>query len=289
MDNETKKIIKGLEKKMDQLQCNITKTIQEKMKPVLQDCIKELLKESMGSLEIKMAENIDHIKKPMEKNSAILEKVEESQEFMSSQYDTLLQTSNRLEQKITTIQQEMNAIKYEKDQLQLDLHRAQNEIDLLDNQCRRDTLETKGIPQLPNENTTDLIIHIASLLSVKVTESDISTTYRMPVKTPQNVDQYDAHPTLIVKFSNIKIRNQLLRQKKAARFITDFGIKGMDKLYINESLSYRKRQLFHLSRTKKTQMNYAACYTQNARIFIRKTKDGEKFEIKSKMDLEKLV
>ena len=147
---------------------------------------------------------------------------------------------------------------------------------------RRDNLEIHGIPVSPNENTNELIKEVAQKLNVRLLDSDISSSHRIPAMNRK-------YPAIIVKFSNKDKRNIIFRNRRNLHGKKNYSISGVTTIYINENLTQRKRNLFARSYKRKVEENYQYIWTNNGQIYLRKTKSDPKIEINNEEDLNKIV
>ena len=65
-------------------------------------------------------------------------------------------------------------------------------------------------------------------------------------------------------------------------------VEGMEKLFMNENLTQRRKRLFWLSMQKAKELEYKYFWTQNGQIFVRKNEESEKVLISSESDLDQL-
>ena len=116
--------------------------------------------------------------------------------------------------------------------------------DDLDQYNRRENLEFHGIPLNPNENTNHIIKTMAKKLNIDLKENDISTSHRLPKSS-----------SVIARFTNRDIRNLIFQKRKNLIGVRDYGIDGMENLFINENLTPRRKKLFSLAHKKKLPQN----------------------------------
>ena len=154
--------------------------------------------------------------------------------------------------------------------------------DELEQYRRRDNLEIHGIPVSPNENTNEIIKEVAQKLNVRLLDSNISTSHRIPAINGK-------HPAIILKFSNRDKRNIIFSNRKNLNGKKYYSINGVTTIYINENLTQRKRNLFARSYKRKVEQNYHYIWTNNGQIYLGKTKSDQKIEINNEEDLNKIV
>lgn len=160
---------------------------------------------------------------------------------------------NHKDKKITALQNDITKLENRVVQLE-------NQIDEVNQYERRDTLIISG-PVLPpensNENSAEVIIRvIKDNLHLNVTPSDINVAHRLGAKRAQNITR-----PIIVKLHS--------RQKKAE--IMNACITVRPKLYINESLTAKRRSLFKIiwEIRKQHRDMFQQCYTQEGKICVK--------------------
>ena len=62
----------------------------------------------------------------------------------------------------------------------------------------------------------------------------------------------------------------------------------MEKLYVKENLTQRRKNLFWETKQAAKEQNYDYFWTNNGQIYIRKDEESNKIHIKSKTDLDSL-
>ena len=97
------------------------------------------------------------------------------------------------------------------------LHDAQTDqfkhLDNLEQYGRRENLEFEGVPQVQNEDTTEVVIKIAEKPNIILIENDIFIAHRLPTKRPSRSNNSSTNlptPAIIARFANRRIRNLLI-------------------------------------------------------------------------------
>ena len=62
----------------------------------------------------------------------------------------------------------------------------------------------------------------------------------------------------------------------------------MEKLFINENFTQRRKKLFWNTKQKAKELLYQFFWTNNGQIYARKNDESKKLLIKTEIDLEKL-
>jgi len=135
-------------------------------------------------------------------------------------------------------------------------------IDQLEQYGKWLNLEFGGIPQQNNENVTDIVIEISKKLDIAVNPNDISIAHKLPTKKQnrhanetqnRQVTETPQHNTIIVQFTNKRIRNAIYANRRKAYLITQFPVPMMRKLFVNKNLtSFRKRLFWSTKQAAKT-------------------------------------
>ena len=121
-------------------------------------------------------------------------------------------------------------------------------LDNLEMYGRRQNLELEGIPSQPSENINITIMDLTKSVGIELKNSDISIAHRLPQKIHRNKTTTRKPPTVIVRFTNRSVRNNVYRRRTAFKAITKFPVNGMHQLFINENLTQPRKELFR--RTK---------------------------------------
>ena len=154
--------------------------------------------------------------------------IEGSQEFVSGQFDKIMESTNELKNNFTDLEKRVqkNSQKSEKNA----------------NYPRQDCLEVSGVPRCPDhdgkEDCKKMVMDICKELHLSLRDDAISTAHRLkhhPDKT--------GPPTIIVKFCRRDDRNDVFSLRKQLK-TTKVNILGINRLFINESLTPEKRNSF---------------------------------------------
>ncbi|CAB3993982.1 Hypothetical predicted protein, partial [Paramuricea clavata] len=129
-----------------------------------------------------MATEIKNLKAIFEIFDKLNSKVDEamcSLSFLSAKYD-------ELNDKAINMEAGMKKLKDENSILKRDLANTKVENDLLkiaqdelEQYGRQECVEIRGIPLVPDENTNEIVIKLASKLGIDITETDISISHRL--------------------------------------------------------------------------------------------------------------
>lgn len=154
--------------------------------------------------------------------------------------------------------------------------------DNLEQQSRNNNLEFHGVPHSEKENLPETIMKIANALKAEITTPQIVQCYRVRFKNK------DKTGPVIAKFSSVQPKKEFLKVKKAKRDIKDFGVDGMEQLFLNENLTNYRRDVFFEARAAKQKKSFKYLWTANGNIYMKKNDGAPRIHIESKDDLDKL-
>ena len=171
---------------------------------------------------------------------------------LSVKLSTVQKELSEKDKKIDLLTGEVNGLKEK-------INDLESNIDSVDQYERRDTIILNG-PSLPqennNEHTTSVVINtIKDNLKINLKESDISVSHRLGVPKQQK------NRPIIVKLMNRTLKQDLIGA----------CINLKPKLYINESLTPKRRSLFNtiLNIRREHKAKFQQCYTKDGTIMIK--------------------
>ena len=191
------------------------------------------------------------------------EKVEQSQQFLSTKYDELLVSLQSTKRLIEDQGNQLSDATSEVGNIRESTYRHDIEIDELQQYMRRDCLEITGSSLQPDQNTNEYVIELASSIGVDLAKDDISTAHRLP-ETKKVKDR------LIVKFTRRDKREEMYKKRSNLKDRRQHGDRSQ-RIHINESLTaYRKRLFGKINQFKKDH-KYKYLWTINGKIHLRET------------------
>ena len=189
-----------------------------------------------------------------------------------------------LQEKNKALQQEYVSLKAQVLSSANDLKLAQKCLNDLEQYTRRDCIEIRGIP-LPEEpqeeETNDIVLQLSEKMGIPMERKDISISHRIP-SSRASVD-----PAIIVKFVRREMRENLYRARKRLKSITtaDLGFPVDKKIFINESLTSKNKELFKDCLKFKKDNSYKFLWTNAGKIFLRRNADSPVIPINSSADI----
>ena len=185
-------------------------------------------------------------------------------------------------------------LKKENSFLSNELVKATNEIKNLRDQQdefeqygRRECLKVRGILQLHGESTNEIVMKIGSKVGVTIKQEDISVSHRLPV---QGSNAKNFNPVIVVKFIRRDVRDQLFAARYKLKDLTtkDMGYSRStpSKIFIVESLTKKKKELFKICLQVKREKRYRFLWTRYGKIMMRKDENSEALTISNLQQLD---
>jgi hypothetical protein len=207
--------------------------------------------------------------------------------FLSEKYE-------EIKGKVSQLEESNKGLKKDNLFLNKELAKATNDIknlrelqDEFKQYGRRECLFIRGIPQLQGENTNEIIVKISSKVGVVMKEEDISISHRLPV---QGCNANNFNPAIIVKFTRRVVRDKLFIARYKLKDLTtrDMGFSRStpNKIFLVESLTKRKKELFKVCLQAKRDKGYRFLWTQYGKIMMRKDESSEAVTISSLQQLD---
>ena len=197
---------------------------------------------------------------------------------------------DKMEETLVVLQEENKALKEEHASLKAqvlssanDLKSVQKSLNDLEQYTRRDSVEIRGIPlpeESQEEDTNEIVLQLSQKMGIPLERKDISVSHR--IRSRSSVD-----PAIIVKFVRREVRERLYRARKRLKSITtaDFGFSVEKKIFINESLTPKNKELFKDCLRFKKDKSYKFLWTNAGKIFLRRNTDSPVILINSSVDI----
>ncbi|KAL0853166.1 hypothetical protein ABMA27_012925 [Loxostege sticticalis] len=184
----------------------------------------------------------------------------------------------------------VEGLKTEVDELKVQVRAILEEGYKNDQWVRRSNIQINGIPQKSGENLITIIKILAERSGFPLQpNSDIDFVTRVAVKN--DVEGKKSKPIILKMQSRYKKDDFLasLRKLKDIK-ASDIGFTGVPgRIYFNDHLSSRNKNLFQQAKQKAKEKCYAYCWVRNCTIMVRKTDKSPVLHITSQDALKKIV
>ncbi|CAG4976737.1 unnamed protein product [Parnassius apollo] len=204
-----------------------------------------------------------------------------------SEVDTTLSDLNEqsisFDTRLKTVESQVSKDNYLSDKLDV----MEIKLAAMEQQARDCNIEISNLPERRGENLVTVIINIGVLINQQIQPSDIILAHRVP-----HVGENDKRPkNAIIKFKSKILRDNFVASYRAKKGLTSeqLSITGSsNKIYINEHLTLKNKQIFRESREKAKTCNYKYVWYKNGTVLVRKTDSSPVLPIRSLQDLKKI-
>ena len=212
----------------------------------------DILQLTKKQLENLVQDMVFKVTKPLEEKIALLngplEELKNSQSFicqkhndLAGDYSEILQTNKQQKQDIKQLTKRADIIQKQNDEDHL-------KIDEVEQYDRRQKLELQDVPMTKNEDVMKITLDLIKKLDVDIEEEDISIAHCHPQKRRlgrTRASKATNHPTIIVCLvSRLKCNEIYANRFEAKKDIGGFPVDVMEKVFINENLTQRRKRLF---------------------------------------------
>ncbi|XP_042142145.1 uncharacterized protein LOC121833113 [Ixodes scapularis] len=209
--------------------------------------------------------------------SAVTE-VQKDVDFLSARYDSLLFTATTNSTATTELRKEttlLRSVVTEQSQTIEHLKEELNDTSCLSN------LEIHGLPHAPSENLVSVVGELAGKQGLENFQPrDILAVHRLPSRR-------DGPPVILVKLASVSLREQWLATRGKLRTLAAEG--SLPKLFLNENLTRKNRELFWMVREKARFKQYQFTRVKNKKPFAKKLGTSSLVRIHRLADLELIV
>lgn len=246
--------------------------------------------DDIGDLKNEMREHFSKLATSVEQQFLVVKQqntdLQESLQFMSDKYDTVLEKIQFLEEE--RVQDKRNICMLEE------------KIEGLERKLRSSGLEIRNVPGISTndkrpeskEELCGLIKSVAKAVNVNLQEDHIRDIYRTNSKN-------ETFKPIIVEFNSVLMKENILRaikdfnknKPKLEKLNTNhLRVSGSVRpVYVSETLTFKTQLLYYKAREFARNNSYSYCWTARGSIYLRKT-DGQPFiRIQAETDLAKLM
>lgn len=196
-----------------------------------------------------------------------LSEVKISQDFLGAKFDDLTKSINELREDNSEFRALNARLSERVVELEEKVLITENDMESLRQYIRRDLLEIHGVPFTQGENTNAIVKNVAQIVdpNMELNENDISISHRL-----QAAEGFT--PPIIVKFTRRDVRDKLYKSKRNLNLKTavDLGYQEESRLFINESLTQKSRELLREVKRYKRNHNYKFVWTKHGKVLLRK-------------------
>lgn len=212
--------------------------------------------------------------------SAVTE-VQKAVDFLSARYDSLLSTATTNSTAIKELREETTLLRTVVTEQSQTIEHLKEELNDNDQYSRLSNLEIHGLPHAPSENLGSVVGELAGKLGLdNFQPRDILAVHRLPSRR-------DGPPVILVRLASVSLREQWLATRGKLRTLAAEG--SLPRLFLNENLTRKNRELFWMVREKARSKQYQFTWVKNGKLFAKKTGTSSLVRIHRLADLELIV
>ena len=213
-------------------------------------------------------------------------------QYTSEKYDEIVRLLKASDEERKILRAENKSLKTKVLESENELKALKESYDDLDQYLRRDCVEIRGLP-VGSEcaNTNDVVLKVAEKIGVDLVPSEISVSHPLPSRTvPTKQGGNTRLNAIIVKFVRRDVKEKFYHARKNLKNLTasDFGYQSMNKVYINENLTRKNKELFNSTLKIKKEKGFKYIWTNQGRIYLRKNEASSPVHIKNQSDLQRM-
>lgn len=209
-------------------------------------------------------------------------KIDEAITFFSLKYDEILDRLDSSERANTSLKRQV-----------CDL---ESKVEVLERQSRASTIEIKNLPLSDQENKDSLIANVCKIGTVidePIKQDDIKNIFRTKHQSASPIPS-----AVFVEFKSVTQKENVIKSarvynkthKDTKLSTAAIQYPGPTRpLYISESLTSNSRHVFYLARKLHKDGKIDSCWTNNGRIFIKKTAASSPTCVNTEQELSKIL
>lgn len=238
--------------------------------------------EFLPSIRNEIKAEIDDMKRKITSLTAKCNDIENSQKFLSSEYDGYKDSLQGTKKDISEVSKTLKSLDDRVGFSEREIRETGETLDDIQQYLRRDCIEITGIPMPPKDDPTLIAAQVGEMLGIQVSEHHISTAHRLsPTRKVKD--------RIIVKFVHrdmreafYKNRSKLMgkKSKDVPLIANEYGktIHETNNICINESLTFLRKKLLDKVNEFKRRNKWKFVWTVNGKILLRESEHSKIFE-----------
>lgn len=211
--------------------------------------------------------------------------IEESQEFLSKQFDVLQKDFDGFKKQLGGLEMENERFRAEVERCKAKQHILSSRVDQLEfelDQVTRDKISNNaiilGIPMLDDENIKEVVLKLGSVVGCDLEGNNITSVRRLVGKNRSNQSA-----PILVSFCSAKIKEKLFEMKRShgplnASKLGDSLNGSTNRVVIRDELTSYGKELYRETKDLQSSMGFKYVWPgRNGKILIRR-RDGAKIE-----------
>ncbi len=251
----------------------------------------KVFEEGIGSLSKEMKEMKSKLEKVM--NEMYIEVAElrvevseqrKSMQFLSEEYERVKYENKSMAKRLNVLEKKNGVLEKQIEEQGKEKGDLEETIIEMKNFLLQENLEVVGLPQREHEDCRDLAFSVFKKIDSKFNKDEIVQAHRVGNPKDQDGKMKKTRPVQ-VQLKNKRVRNFLYFNKRRIR--SEVGQKDeKGKIYINESLCKKTRDLLREANLKRKDKSYKYIWTSFGKILVRKNENSKVIHIRSYKELD---
>lgn len=208
----------------------------------------------------------------------------EANELLSNRIEDMNSVMKEQAKKISEFLDQVVAFKTENEILKKKVFQLEDELDEAQQYSRRNCVEVHGLA-VEDDNVMGAVKDVGIALGMNIEESMIDTCHTIGKKPG-----VAGPPAIIIKFVRRMDAEKMLAKRREKRQLSTrhLNIPTDTPIYINESLTQKRRLLLSRARAAKREKNYKWAWVRSGKVYMRKDDHAPVKNVKCLADLESL-
>lgn len=195
-----------------------------------------------------------------------------------------------LEQELVATKTELLSAKVKLTATQEKLSTVEHQVEQMEAENRKNCLVISGVPELPDENTDELVLGVANAAGITLSIGDIDRSHRLG----KQHGTIDRPRTILVKFQSCNKRQQLFsaRRELSAHRVRENPVltpQVLQGVYLTDFLTQKNQHLLFVCRQLRKRKQLWASYSSNGKVKARLAEDQPARPVNSISDLQAIL
>lgn len=205
--------------------------------------------------------------------------MQESVQFFSDKYDSLLALVTSHEKEVKALRVEVEVLQSTVNEQAQSVLRLQGDLNDMEQYGRKANLEIHGLPYSPGERLECTLQELAKELNVPgFSLSDVVAIHRLPGKR-------DSAPPVLVRFVSVPAKEPWMSARVRLRSLPG----RLHQIFFNDNLTRVNKELFWRARSRGKAQGYRFIWVKNCKILAKKCEGDPVVKVNCLADLDKIV
>ena len=195
-----------------------------------------------------------------------------------------------LEQELASTKKDLISSEEKLTATQEKLSNVERQVEQMEAENRKNCLVISGVPELPQENTNELVLDVAKAAGVEMSINDIDRSHRLGRQT----GTIERPRTILLKLLSNNMRQRLFSARKdlSAHRVRDHPVLTplkLENVFMTDFLTAKSQQLLFICRQLRRRELLWAAYSSNGKVKVKVTENQPPRMLTSLTDLQSLI